>query len=405
MKKLKIVIVDSTNHMELIGGGHLFLPALIKGITGRGHEVHLVVKGKPNPRIAGQISESGAIMHERPWKHNGIMEDVAPVFAKWVNAMKPDVYVVSSSFDIGWVALPLLDASIPAVTIAHSNADGFYLPTLHYGPFITTAVGVSNEICEKYISVSKLQPSQVKWVPYGVRAAATLPEPGNEGPLRMIYAGRIEEGDKRISDVAAIILKLEKRGMDFKFTIAGDGSLFETIKQKLAGPIASGNVNMTGWVEGDAVLNMLGQHHIFILTSSSEGFSIALTEAMANGCCPVVTDIPSGSVQLIRNGQSGYLLPVGDIDAFAEKLDLLNIDRALLNELRQASWETGREFSTDRMAETYITCFVEAKEKIVASSKPVDPAFPLMDSCRSKYPNWIRRLKFFAERLRLIKAA
>jgi glycosyltransferase involved in cell wall biosynthesis len=61
---------------------------------------------------------------------------------------------------------------------------------------------------------------------------------------------------------------------------------------------------------------------IFVLPSLSEALSNALMEAMGCGCCPVASDT-GGNPELVQDGESGLLFPVGDADALAERLALL----------------------------------------------------------------------------------
>jgi hypothetical protein len=61
--------------------------------------------------------------------------------------------------------------------------------------------------------------------------------------------------------------------------------------------------------------------------------------------------------------------------------------------MRMAAWETGREYGIDRMVDNYVSCFERAIEDARANPRTPDPAFPLMESCRSKYPLWLRRVK------------
>ena len=396
---MRIVIVDTTLQGPLIGGAQTFLPFLIKGLYAKGHEVHLVANDKPDKRIEKQITESGAIMHSRLWKRNTLVEDAAPIFANWVNNLYPDIYLISVSADIGWVVLPYLDPAIATFTIGHSNKDAFYYPSRHYKNFLTETIGVSHEICRKYNFIAGIDKSKIHWIPYGIKPSVYLPDRMNTDVLKLIFVGRIEEVDKRISDVVAIIKKLEEKKINYQFRIIGDGSRFEQIKKELVTEIYNKKVHLTGWCKGDEVLNFLQQSDIFILTSSSEGFSISLIEAMANGCCPVVTDIPSGSVQLIKNEINGYLINVGDIDAFAIRILYLAEHHEALNKMRNAAWETGRNFSIDKMVDAYLDCFVKGIATLRSSPRKSDAHFPLIESCRSKYPRWLRILKIKSKAL------
>jgi hypothetical protein len=79
---------------------------------------------------------------------------------------------------------------------------------------------------------------------------------------------------------------------------------------------------------GEDMAQAYESHDILLLTSNYEGKPLCLVEAMGRGCVPVVTDIPSGIPELISDGENGYRVPVGDIDAFADRLALLHADPA-----------------------------------------------------------------------------
>ena len=56
---------------------------------------------------------------------------------------------------------------------------------------------------------------------------------------------------------------------------------------------------------------------IFVLVSEREGLSFALLEAMANGCAPIVTDIPA-NVEAV--GEAGVIVPYQDLPSFTMAL-------------------------------------------------------------------------------------
>ena len=61
---------------------------------------------------------------------------------------------------------------------------------------------------------------------------------------------------------------------------------------------------------------------IFVLPSLSEALSNSLMEAMGCGCCPVASRV-GGNPELVTDGETGLLFPVGDAAALAERLALL----------------------------------------------------------------------------------
>lgn len=390
---MKIAIIDTTMDGELIGGAQTFLPDFIAGFIKTGNEVHLITKGLPNPKIRREIEQSGVILHTNLWQGRFVEENV-PILAVWLNNLLPDIFLISVSPDIGWAVLPLLDPKIATVTIGHTDAETFYLPAKHYNSFLTCAVGVSPEVCSNYNSICNIDNKRIEWIPYGVKASEHEPnDNGDEDVLKIVYVGRLDEEQKRISDLIKVVKLLSKREISFELSIIGDGAEMPALQRDLSEEIKAGKVKLHGWLKSDKVLEILRKSEVFILTSAYEGFCIALVESMANGCCPVATNIKSGNSELIKSGQNGFLIEIGNAEEFAEKLEYLSWNSAKLLKMRKLSWQTGKNYSVAQMVENYKSCFEKAVVEAQAAPREIDAEFPLMDSCRSRYPLWLRRIK------------
>lgn len=391
---MKVAVIDTTVHGKVIGGGHLIVVDLLRGLKARGHDVHFVSADTPNPAIKEKIASTGVTTHQQAWNNTAPVDDSTPIAARWFNELAPDIHLISASGDIGWTVLPLLDPAIATLTIGHNDQETFYSPVRHYARFLTRAIGVSDEICRKYVDDCRMPPARIDWIPYGVETSDTAPVTQDDGlPLRLIYVGRFDNPQKRISDVVEIIKKLSKADSDFEFNLVGDGEEMPLVLSALSAQIGSGNVSVHGWLDSVGVIAAMRRSEVFILASAYEGFCISLTEAMANGCTPIVTDIRSGNKQLVNDGVNGFVVPVGDVDAFVDRIRVLAEDRGRLRAMRTAAWETGRAYSIDRMVDNYERCFERAIEDARSNPRRPDHAFPLMESCRSKYPLWIRRIK------------
>jgi glycosyltransferase involved in cell wall biosynthesis len=92
---------------------------------------------------------------------------------------------------------------------------------------------------------------------------------------------------------------------------------------------------------------------LFLLPSASESFGHAAREAMACGT-PVIAANAGGLPEVIEDGVSGYLLPVGATDAMAEAGTRLLKDDALRKKMRVAARKIAVEkFSTDAVVPRY----------------------------------------------------
>jgi glycosyltransferase involved in cell wall biosynthesis len=101
------------------------------------------------------------------------------------------------------------------------------------------------------------------------------------------------------------------------------------------------------------VPDILSDLDLFVLSSVSEGFSLATVEAMAAGK-PVIATRSGGPQEIVKDGRTGYLTPPADPDALAEKICelLANPERAAaLAETARA--EAASTFTLERMIREY----------------------------------------------------
>lgn len=103
---------------------------------------------------------------------------------------------------------------------------------------------------------------------------------------------------------------------------------------------------------------------LLILPSlSKEGLTRTVLEALSNGT-PVVASANDGVVETITNGFNGYLVPIGDASAIAEKIRMLYQDRQLLNKLADNATKIIKtKMSHDKTIEKMEAYFIEMLAK------------------------------------------
>ena len=99
--------------------------------------------------------------------------------------------------------------------------------------------------------------------------------------------------------------------------LAGDGEMRPQIEQKIARLGLGNHVEITGWISGEMVEQQLLRSRAMVLPSFAEGLPVVIMEAMALAR-PVITTYVAGIPELVRQGESGWLVPASDVQALAE---------------------------------------------------------------------------------------
>jgi glycosyltransferase involved in cell wall biosynthesis len=204
-------------------------------------------------------------------------------------------------------------------------------------------------------------------IPYGVTIAPQLHERAAAGaPLQILYAGRLIQEQKRIFDLPKIVEALAHRGVPARLNIAGAGPQEAELKAACQQLVNQGLVRFHGILSQEQLPSVYEQNDVFILTSDYEGLPLALLEAMGHGCVPVVTDIPSGVPELLRDGVNGYLVPVGAMEVFADRLATLSRDAASRRNLAQKAYATVSQggYGIEAMTSRYVDLFQEVWREV-----------------------------------------
>lgn len=162
-------------------------------------------------------------------------------------------------------------------------------------------------------------------------------------------------------------------GKDTRFQIAGDGPLRPAL-EKLIGDLGiSGVVEFCGTVHD--IPTFLSRAKFLVHTSESEGCPNAVMEAMACGL-PVVAMETGEIPYLVEDGKTGFVIPQGDEEKFAERVSfLLGNDELCANMGAAAREKAKREFTLERLVSDTLMVYRSAgwRDESVASL-PMAPA-------------------------------
>jgi len=222
-------------------------------------------------------------------------------------------------------------------------------------PLTDAAVAVSGSTREFLISERFVPREKVRLIWNGApldefapagpdEAAALRREFGIAPDTPLIGAiGRLnaQKGHRYLLDAAATVLA---KRPDVKVFVAGDGDLAQALREQARRLGIADRVVMAGHRRD--VPRILAAIDIFTIASVYEGTPLTLFEAMAAGKAVVSTEV-DGCAEVIKDGETGLLVPPRDPAALAEALLVVVEDREKRERLAQAALHDSRHYDAN----------------------------------------------------------
>ncbi len=171
----------------------------------------------------------------------------------------------------------------------------------------------------------------------------------NDGPteydlsnLSLIAMGRLHH-QKGFDTLLKAMRNVHDSMPDLRLTILGEGPMRKSLECYRNELGLEDIVQFPGRVKRPQ--DILKQAELFVLSSVTEGFPNVLCEAMAVGLPVVSTNCPSGPNEIIEDGKSGVLVPVGDSEAMAEAILSLMSDYHFRRKMGENARDVIRRFS------------------------------------------------------------
>jgi len=155
---------------------------------------------------------------------------------------------------------------------------------------------------------------------------------------------------KRVRDVVNVFAKVNKR-VPSVLVMVGDGPDRHDAEQEARDLGVDQFVRFLGKI--DSVAPLLAAADLFLLPSNAESFGLSALEALASGT-PVIGTNVGGLPEVVRDGETGVLCGVGDVDGMAGAATELLLDEAKWKEMSARGARDARErFSMDEIVEQY----------------------------------------------------
>ncbi|WP_278953396.1 glycosyltransferase [Lactobacillus apis] len=171
-------------------------------------------------------------------------------------------------------------------------------------------------------------------------------------PGKIVAAARLFY-EKRLDDAINAFAKVYRENPMLSFDIYGygngrDGLKEEKMLRQLVKKLGLENVvQFKGYTQDmETVYNTA---ELLVLSSRYEGAPLAIVEAQSHGVPVIAYDINYGPADLIQDGQSGFLVPSGNVNDLAAKIEEYFASPELMEKLNEGAYESAKRFSSDNV--------------------------------------------------------
>jgi glycosyltransferase involved in cell wall biosynthesis len=171
------------------------------------------------------------------------------------------------------------------------------------------------------------------------------------------YVGRIKNY-KNINKIIDAIAIVAQKIPNIKFIIGGKGDNLESLKLQVTKLNLNKNVEFTGFLTEQEKADLLSKSWLFVTMAEKEGWGITVIEANSVKTPAIGSNVP-GLKDSIRNGETGYLVELGNTTELAKKIINLLENKEELTRISKNSYEWSKKFSWDNSADYFLSKICE----------------------------------------------
>ena len=162
---------------------------------------------------------------------------------------------------------------------------------------------------------------------------------------KALFVGRVSEAKGAFE-----IFEIAKSFPEISFEFAGAYS------EEIGKMVFPSNVCLLGPISHDDIISKLDKTDLFLFPSHSEGFSIALMEAMARGVPTIATDVGANLDMLENHG--GMIVPMDDVEAIKKAIEAMSDQRVRL-EMSEWNINKVKSFYVTEQVMSRLCCYYE----------------------------------------------
>lgn len=339
------------------GGAEVHLSEILARWVRRGAEVTWIASSFPGAKREAEVRGICVLRRGSWWNANWaaarevralerrtsfdlLVEDInkipyfAPLYAK-----APVLGVVPHLFGTTVFA----EASWPMALVVWAHEA--FLPALYARvPFLVISESTRADLERRGLSARRIVVSHC-----GIDHSRYSPGGSKSETPSIVYVGRL----RRYKGVDALLEAFARLLPEFPsagLSILGDGPHRPALQERSARLGLGDRVEFTGYLPAEEKVRRLRAAWVSALSSPKEGWGLTIIESNACGT-PVIASRSPGLVDSVRDGETGLLVPHGDVAALAAALRRLLADAPLRARLAEGGLRWAQRFSWDRAAE------------------------------------------------------
>lgn len=246
-----------------------------------------------------------------------------------------------------------LPKSVCVISVLHNLHSSIFEVGLANSSALDGVICVGHALATE-ASKYNLNAIPVKVIPNGVPITTVKRDAfSNKKKISIVYIGRLEHKQKGVLYLPEIIKNLLNLGVEFQFTIVGDGPDMPELKSRLID--YKEYVTFTGMRNPIDTMKILDASDILILPSHFEGQGLVLVEAMSRGIIPVASKILGVTDKIINNDVDGFLVDAKEIYNYAKIINRLFLNPSLVDEIsRNAIQSASINFNINNTSLEYL---------------------------------------------------
>ncbi|MFA4888697.1 MAG: glycosyltransferase [Candidatus Omnitrophota bacterium] len=364
-KSLKICLVSREYPPDTAWGGiGTYTYELAQGLKSAGQEVHVICQSLESDR---EYTENGVYVHRITHKSIFPIKGKFREFAlrwEYSNAVYKKLKEIIDKFDIDIVEAPNLSGEgfiygshkrTPLVTRLHTHFSEiiqffnwerswdrklscwFENAAILRSDLVTCSTKAHAELVSREIGIGA---DKIRIIPLGISIPELKEQEERRKPLTVLFVGRMEKRKgvhiliqaipavlKKIPDVRFVIIGrdsfISEDAVEFQ---GGRGSSYKEQLLRLIPPSLQKQVEFLGYVPKEELSKYYQSCDVFVAPSLYESFGLIYLEAMSYAK-PVIGCGVGGVPEVIRDGETGQLVPPGDIQSLAQAILFFLQDR------------------------------------------------------------------------------